>query len=89
VAENGRFVRRFPMWELPCWPHAGEFQTAQSFADEKATYEVPIRLLNECIGDLLLIEKAGNHWSFAYSALSCFSIGMSGSASFQMVRKSW
>ena len=27
--------------------------------------------------------------SFAYSALACFKMGMSGSASFQSVRKSW
>jgi hypothetical protein len=44
------------MWQLPCWPHAGEFQTAQSFAGGKATYEVPIRLVNECIGDFALVE---------------------------------
>jgi hypothetical protein len=30
-----------------------------------------------------------NYCIFAYSALTCFRIGMSGSASFQMVRKSW
>jgi hypothetical protein len=39
VGGNGRFLRGFPMRELPCWPHAGEFPTAQGFAGEKATYE--------------------------------------------------
>ena len=29
-----------------------------------------------------------DHCSFAYSALACFSMGMSGSASFQRARKS-
>jgi hypothetical protein len=29
------------------------------------------------------------YFSFAYSALACFKTGMSGSASFQRVRKSW
>jgi hypothetical protein len=29
-----------------------------------------------------------NYWSFAYSVFACFRIGMSGSASFQIVRKS-
>ena len=32
--------------------------------------------------------STGNHGSFAYSALACCRIGMSGSASFQIVRKS-
>ena len=44
--------------------------------------------LDLILGDLSFIEKAGTHWSFAYSALACFSTGMSGSAPFQMVRKS-
>ena len=42
---------------------------------------------NKCLQ--WLPERAGglNHSSFAYSALACFRIGMSGSASFQRVRK--
>jgi hypothetical protein len=35
-----------------------------------------------------LLRRAGNYCSFAYSALACFRIGMSGSASFQSMRKS-
>ena len=31
----------------------------------------------------------GRYCSFAYSALACFRMGMSGSASFQRVKKSW
>ena len=30
-----------------------------------------------------------NHCNFAYSALACFRMGMSGSASFQRAKKSW
>jgi len=33
-------------------------------------------------------RRPGNYCSFAYSALACFSMGMSGSASFHSVRKS-
>jgi len=33
--------------------------------------------------------SAGDYFSFAYSALASFRMGMSGSASFQIVRKSW
>jgi hypothetical protein len=33
--------------------------------------------------------ERGNCCSFAYSTLACFRMGMSGSASFQRVRKSW
>ena len=36
---------------------------------------------------LFWVER-GNYCSFAYSALACFRMGMSGSASFQSVRKS-
>ena len=34
-------------------------------------------------------RNPANHWSLAYSAFACTSIGMSGAASFQDVRKSW
>jgi len=34
-------------------------------------------------------EWPSRYCSFAYSALACFRMGMSGSASFQSVRKSW
>jgi hypothetical protein len=34
-------------------------------------------------------RRAGNYSSFAYSALACVRIGMSGSASLQRVKKSW
>jgi hypothetical protein len=34
-------------------------------------------------------EKARCYCNFAYSALASFRMGMSGSASFQRVRKSW
>jgi hypothetical protein len=34
-------------------------------------------------------QFGGGYCSFAYSALASFRIGMSGSASFQSVRKSW
>jgi len=36
-----------------------------------------------------VILKAGSHCSFGYSALASFRMGMSGSASFQMWKKSW
>lgn len=35
------------------------------------------------------ISRPSNYCSLAYSALACLRIGMSGSASFQRVRKSW
>jgi hypothetical protein len=34
------------------------------------------------------VKSRGHYCSFAYSALACFRMGMSGSASFQIVRKS-
>jgi hypothetical protein len=34
-------------------------------------------------------KLAINYCNFAYSALACFSAGMSGSASFHSVKKSW
>ena len=37
----------------------------------------------------LFRKFAMNHSSFAYSALACFKTGISASASFQSVRKSW
>ena len=48
-----------------------------------------------CLADHLvgrIVAKASqgpNHCRLAYSALACLRIGMSGSASFQSVRKSW
>jgi hypothetical protein len=43
------------MRELPCWPHAGEFPTAQGFAGEKATYE---DLFDSSMSALALSRKA-------------------------------
>jgi len=41
------------------------------------------------VSALLLVDSQGSrsYCSFAYSALACLRIGMSGSASFQSVRK--
>ena len=46
--------------------------------------------LNEIVIQLLRFKSlsAGNYCSFAYSALACFKMGMSGSPSFHKVRKS-
>jgi hypothetical protein len=35
-----------------------------------------------------IVPATDSYWSFAYSALASFRMGMSGSASFQRVRKS-
>ena len=40
------------------------------------------------VADTLYNDHTGCYCSFAYSALACFRMGMSGSASFQSVRKS-
>ena len=49
-----------------------------------------ICLLGESLCDYLFSKlERGNCCSFAYSTLACFRTGMSGSASFQRVRKSW
>jgi hypothetical protein len=37
----------------------------------------------------VLVSSTGGYCSFAYSALASFRMGMSGSASFQRVRKAW
>jgi len=43
----------------------------------------------QCSKPLKHRSERWNYCSFAYSALACFRMGMSGSASFQRLKKSW
>jgi hypothetical protein len=59
VGESGRFLRGFPMWELPRAQYArGIVGAARNSADENADSRGPIRFVHECIGDDVLVEKA-------------------------------
>ena len=59
---------------------------------------IPEKFANVLVSRVYLVERAGSqpavaksgrvHCNFAYSALACFRMGMSGSASFQMVKQS-
>ncbi len=47
------------------------------------------RLLDSIMIDIVVWCEMGVYCSFAYSALACFRMGISGSASFHSVRKFW
>jgi hypothetical protein len=60
---------------------------------EQMDYDCPFDARFVSVGRLCVAPARHNlssraHCNFAYSALACFRMGMSGSASFQRVRKS-
>jgi hypothetical protein len=66
-----------------------EFHTVRLHGDN--TKEILLRIVRQPLADAKpesLLRVPHLYCSFAYSALACFRMGMSGSASFQIVRKS-